>query len=632
MMSGRPTDEHVGDFQRLFPVSGWLPAAARRCHTPRWLAYSGSSACSASMKWRFRWPPGHWRSHAGRPSLPGTRARRSASRKAPASRYPARSHPSESPRPAACPRPQAHDRTLAELLDAQRGTSASRDRQVAQDPGRASEVAGHEVSCRHRAPGRQPTAGTVGRPSDIQTPANTCGRPVEEPLGRTLVRLSAVSCGDSRRDLSAVFRGNSGARTAATRFPVSLTGVEGPPARAPTQLGDHPDCRPVPHVSRAGTSRHSIPELGQAHVTKSRAPGPPPPDMGPCWSRRAGWSRGRHRSSRPADLDVTCAQAWFRRASRRHARPGGRLVIAAGEHTLVIAPTGSGRLWRRSSRRSIDWPPRPHPIRPTARVLYISPLKALAVDVQRNLRAPLAGLRQGRPGLVTPEPDIRIGVRTGDTRQQSVAASSADPGHPHHHARVPVPLADLQRTRVAAIHRHGDHRRDPRRRRDQTWRTSLCPWEAGGTSRPSGAANRPLATVRPPEEVARFLTGGRPARVVEAPVDKDLLIDVVVPVEDMTMPEAEAVGAPSVSVPRRRGRPRNAAAGGPHNSRSGPTSRPRCSTWIEEHTSTLVFANSRRLAERLTGRLNELASERTGTRTWWREPTTARSAARSNAA
>src|SRR5262245_38972800 len=91
-------------------------------------------------------------------------------------------------------------------------------------------------------------------------------------------------------------------------------------------------------------------------------------------------------------------------------------AIGRGEHTLVIAPTGSGKtlaafLWAIDRLASEPVPADP---KQRCRVLYVSPLKALAVDIQRNLRSPLTGIGHAARRLGLAEPDIRVGIRTGD--------------------------------------------------------------------------------------------------------------------------------------------------------------------------------------------------------------------------
>src|SRR6202789_996007 len=112
-------------------------------------------------------------------------------------------------------------------------------------------------------------------------------------------------------------------------------------------------------------------------------------------------------------------RAWFEGAFAEptQAQAGAWRAIGKGEDTLVVAPTGSGKtlaafLWAIDKLAAV--PPPQDPKRRT-RVLYVSPLKALAVDIERNLRAPLTGIRQAAQRLGLAEPDIRVAVRTGDT-------------------------------------------------------------------------------------------------------------------------------------------------------------------------------------------------------------------------
>src|ERR687884_259596 len=111
-------------------------------------------------------------------------------------------------------------------------------------------------------------------------------------------------------------------------------------------------------------------------------------------------------------------RAWFETAfaAPTPAQAGAWEAVSAGSHALVVAPTGSGKtlaafLW--SLDRLAAEPPA-DPAR-RCRVLYVSPLKALAVDVERNLRTPLAGIRQAAARLGLAVPDITVGMRTGDT-------------------------------------------------------------------------------------------------------------------------------------------------------------------------------------------------------------------------
>ena len=144
----------------------------------------------------------------------------------------------------------------------------------------------------------------------------------------------------------------------------------------------------------------------------------------------------------PATRDVV--RGSLRRA---HARPDGAWeAIRGGDHALVVAPTGSGKtlaafLW--ALDRLASTPPPAEPQR-RCRVLYVSPLKALAVDVERNLRAPLAGMRHAAVRLGEPEPQIRSRSAPATPAGRATGAVRAHAaGHADHHAGVAVPAADL---------------------------------------------------------------------------------------------------------------------------------------------------------------------------------------------
>ncbi len=144
-------------------------------------------------------------------------------------------------------------------------------------------------------------------------------------------------------------------------------------------------------------------------------------------------------------------------------------------------------------------------------MLYISPLKALAVDVERNLRAPLAGISPRGDGAASPSVTPEVLVAHGrHARQRARAGSSASPADiliTTPESRLPD--ADLERARRAAHRRHGHHRRDPRagphQARRRTWRCRSSGWKRSWSSRCSASASR--ATQRPLDEVARFLGG-----------------------------------------------------------------------------------------------------------------------------
>src|SRR2546429_3707983 len=119
------------------------------------------------------------------------------------------------------------------------------------------------------------------------------------------------------------------------------------------------------------------------------------------------------------DLFSPAAREWFRSAfaAPTEVQERGWRAVASGRHTLMTAPTGSGKtlaafLWC-LDRLAVESPV--PPARERCRVLYVSPLKALAVDVERNLRAPLVGLRLQAERLGLPVPDIAVAIRSGDT-------------------------------------------------------------------------------------------------------------------------------------------------------------------------------------------------------------------------
>ncbi len=211
-------------------------------------------------------------------------------------------------------------------------------------------------------------------------------------------------------------------------------------------------------------------------------------------------------------------------------------AIADGANTLVIAPTGSGKtlaafLW--AIDRLADSEPRP----PTAgtRVLYVSPLKALAVDVERNLRTPLTGITRIAERLGVPAPAISVGVRSGDTpsgrrrelitRPPDILITTPESLFLMLTSAARDTLAEVQTVIVDEVHavagtKRGAHLALSLERLD---RLSAAPAQRIGLS----------ATVRPPEEVARFLSGQAPTTIVAPPAAKTFDLSVQVPVPDM---------------------------------------------------------------------------------------------------
>ena len=284
------------------------------------------------------------------------------------------------------------------------------------------------------------------------------------------------------------------------------------------------------------------------------------------------------------------------------AQAGAWEAISSGRHALVVAPTGSGKtlsafLW--SLDRLLTAPPA-DPAKRT-RVLYISPLKALGVDVERNLRSPLVGITQTARRLGMTPPDIRVGVRSGDTTSADrrlllreppdILITTPESLYLMLTSQARSTLAGVETVIVDEIHavaatKRGAHLAVSLERLD-----ALLP-------RPAQRIGL-SATVRPLEEVARFLGGREPVEIVSPPIQKTFELRVVVPVEDMTELGARATDAELDDDEKAL------ASGGsiwPHVDRA----------IVEEvlrHRSTIVFANSRRLAERLTASMNEIYLE-----------------------
>ncbi|HEX6698665.1 MAG TPA: DEAD/DEAH box helicase [Solirubrobacteraceae bacterium] len=263
-------------------------------------------------------------------------------------------------------------------------------------------------------------------------------------------------------------------------------------------------------------------------------------------------------------------------------------AIATGEHVLISAPTGSGKtlaafLWGldRLAREPADH----------TRLVYVSPLKALAYDVDRNLRAPLKGIGA----------DLSVAIRTGDTPQRERAAMRRTP--PDILITTPESLyliltsqardmlRGVQSVIVDEIHAVASTKRGAHLALTLERLSELSEHEPQriGLS----------ATQNPLEEVARFMVGPRrTARIVDAGIRKPLDLKIHVPVESMVEPDQ----SPGADL--------DFTAGGEATRRSiWPAIYPELLEQVRAHRSTIVFVNSRRGAERLALRLNELAGE-----------------------
>jgi len=352
------------------------------------------------------------------------------------------------------------------------------------------------------------------------------------------------------------------------------------------------------------------------------------------------------RSPRPqaaVDFFHPAVREWFASSfsAPTRAQELGWPAIARGDWTLIFAPTGSGKtltafLWALDRLMFRPLPPKER----RCRVIYVSPLKALAVDVERNLRAPLAGIANVASArgdaFVVPE----IAIRTGDTPQSERARFARQPAD----ILITTPeslylmvtsnardvLQGVETIIIDEIHalvpnKRGAHMAVSLER--LALRCDAAPQRIGLS-----------ATQRPLEEVAHFLGGVattvtrtelrpaapeepeaetgeqelhdeftdrlsphagpqfRPVTIVDTGEKKKLILRVEVPVEDMArLAEPVITSGP--------------ASAGPKSASIWPAIHPRLLELIREHTSTLIFVNSRRLAERLAGALNELAGE-----------------------
>ena len=291
------------------------------------------------------------------------------------------------------------------------------------------------------------------------------------------------------------------------------------------------------------------------------------------------------------------------------AQSRGWKAIADGDHTLILAPTGSGKtlaafLWA-IDRLASEPPPDP---KERTRVLYVSPLRALAVDVEKNLRAPLAGIRHAAERTGEPLAHVpQVGVRTGDTPARDrrrlvthppdILITTPESLYLMLTSQARETLRNVRWVIVDEIHalaatKRGAHLALSLERLDEL---TEQPAQRIGLS----------ATQRPLDEIARFLGGfgsegrPRPVTIVDAGHRKPMELEVVVPIEDMGQ-----IGQPS-DVPASG----PAAGAGPTRTSIWPSIHPRLLELIRSHRSTIVFVNGRRLAERLAAQLNELADE-----------------------
>ncbi len=308
-------------------------------------------------------------------------------------------------------------------------------------------------------------------------------------------------------------------------------------------------------------------------------------------------------------------RAWFESAFQTPtpAQVGGWASISTGRHTLIHAPTGSGKtlaafLWCLDRLARHPSPPPSKSTPGSVRVLYVSPLKALTYDVERNLRAPLHGIALAAQRLGEPEPRISIAGRTGDTPQEQrrelvrrppdILVTTPESLYLLLTSAARETLRGVETVIIDEVHaiagtKRGAHLVLSLERLERLRAADAPPMQRIGLS----------ATQRPLETIARFLGGigpGREVEIVDAGSRKALDLEVIVPVEDMArlgevLPPDQQPGGP--------------VAFGDMRSSIWPAIHPRLLELIRAHRSTIIFTNSRRLAERLAQRLNELAGE-----------------------